>query len=82
MRPVALDTTAASAWSSSARTPLPGVESGSNWSLAMTSATLVSVPPASTVAVICRVAEAPLASVPTVHSPAVASYAPAPLSLT
>ena len=55
--------------SSSVETLLPGVESGSNWSLALTCAVFVLVPVLATVAVICSVALAPLLIEPTVQMP-------------
>src|SRR6476661_5203431 len=57
------------AWSSSAGLLLPGVESGSGWSEALTWAVLVYGPAGPTVATTCRVALAPLAIVPTVQTP-------------
>ena len=56
-------------WSSSPGTPLAGVESGSVWSTAVTSAVLVIAPVAVTCAVSWSCAEAPTARSPTVHAP-------------
>ena len=55
--------------SSSAVGALPGVESGSNWLQAVTSAVLVFAPIVAVVAVIVSVAVPPLTTVPTVHTP-------------
>ena len=68
-RSVALGVTTAVAWSSSAATLFPGVESLSNWSLAVTWAVLVLAPCVAAVAVICSVADAPLARAPMVQTP-------------
>ena len=58
--------------------PSFGVESGSAWSEAATSATFVTGVSVLTVAVSVSVASAPFAMLPTVHSPVVSSYAPWP----
>ena len=62
---------AASSWSSSAGALLSGVEFGSAWSTAVTSAVLVIVPVASTVATIVSAVLAPLARLGTVQTGAV-----------
>ena len=63
-------------WSSSLGFPLPGVESVSGWSAFVTSPVLVFAPAVFTVAVRVSVADAPPASVPTVHTPVPLLYAP------
>ena len=69
-------------WSSSVAMPLLGVESGSRWSEAEIWAVLVTATEVPTEAVICRLALAPPASVPTVHTPVPLSYTPAGVALT
>ena len=69
MRPAAVTVSDASSWSSSVRTLLPGVESGSNWSDALTWATFVTVPASWAVTSSTSVVDAPLGSVPTVQTP-------------
>ena len=68
-------------WSSSPGESLPGVESGSNWSLVATCATLTCASGLSTVTWTCSVTVAPAASVPTVQTPVDGSKAPPPSSL-
>ena len=59
----------ASSWSSSEGTPLPGVESTSNWSAVSTCAMLLMLPEFVTVAVICSETDAPTFRAPMVQMP-------------
>ena len=61
------------AWSSSVGTLLFGVESGSRWSDAMTSAVFVVAVVPATLAVICSVALVPFSTAGTVHTPVAVS---------
>ncbi len=62
-----------SSWSSSAGSLLLGSESGSLWSLFVTSAVLTIVPASITLASISKMAVAPTIKFPTVHNPVTAS---------
>ena len=78
MLPLGVTVSVAASWSSCVGSSSPGVESGSNWSAAVTCALLVTSPATAVTTSMVSVRVRPSGMSPTVQVPDTGSYEPTP----